>query len=49
MYSIIIHGCTKQNKSREPKYLTKTDAHPNPNITRTKNIKEICKKCTKAG
>ena len=28
----MIHGCTKQHKSGKPKYLTKTDAQPNPDI-----------------
>ena len=37
VYSIMVHGCTKQRKPGKPKYLTKTDAQPNPDISRMKN------------
>ena len=38
VFSIMIHGCTKQRKPGKPKYLTKTaDAQPNPDISTMKN------------
>ena len=37
VYSIMLHGCTKQHKPGKPKYLTKTDTQPNTDISRMKN------------